>query len=196
MPAGSDWNRVRFRLPPHIPTMISAEERRYLYWLASEHWQGQGHIVEMGPWLGGSTFCLAAGMQAAGSDSSRKLHVFDNFVWREFMNGRGGPELADGACFQEHFQQNLQPHSERVVVHQAWLPDEPAGDAELAAIREEVPKGADLVSWPTGEPVEILFVDGAKSWQGMTTLLTTFAEALIPERSLLVFQDYRYWGEY
>ncbi|MHC4515658.1 MAG: hypothetical protein ACYTGW_13880 [Planctomycetota bacterium] len=203
MPARNDWNRVRFRLPSHIPSMVSAEERRYLYWLGSVRWQGFGHIVEVGPWLGGSTWCLAAGMQAAASvesvESSRQLHVFDNFVWRDFMNGRGGPDLADGASFEEHFKKNLAPHAERMVVHAAWLPDdeEAPGDAELGAIREEIPTDAERVAWPgSSEPVEILFVDGAKSWQGMIALLTAFADALVPERSLLVFQDYKYWGAY
>jgi hypothetical protein len=59
LPASKDWNGIRFRLPPTIPSMISAEERRYLYWLASENWKCEGHIVEVEPWLGGSTYCLA-----------------------------------------------------------------------------------------------------------------------------------------
>jgi hypothetical protein len=182
--------------------MISAEERRYLFWLASTRWRDQGHIVEMGPWLGGSTYCLAAGMQAAaaaggGRTTPHKLHVFDNFVWRGFMAGRGGPDLAEGECFEPGFRANTADHADRLVVHRAWLPDETApDDPELAAIRDPVPNDAALVQWDPEQPVEILFVDGAKSWQGMITLLETFAAGLIPGTSLLVFQDYKYWGEY
>jgi len=188
------WNRKRSKLPAHIPTMISSEEQRYLYWLTRTHWQDVGHVVEMGPWLGGSSYCLLEGMQGGNSHG---LHVFDNFVWREFMGGRGGPELADGESFESHFRMNLAPHADRLTVHNAWLPDEEAhDDPELAAIREPIPADAKMVAWQADEPVEILFVDGAKSWRGLTTLLATFVDALIPDRSLLVFQDYKYWGEY
>jgi hypothetical protein len=179
--------------------MISPEEQRYLFWLTRTHWKDVGHVVEMGPWLGGSSYCLLEGMQAAGaaSTSPHKLHVFDNFVWREFMGGRGGPELDDGASFESHFRRTLAPHAARLAVHNAWLPDDEAhDDPELEAIREPIPPDAELVTWCADDPVEILFVDGAKSWRGMTALLTTFVDALIPDRSLLVFQDYKYWGEY
>ena len=95
LPASKDWNRIRFHLPPTIPAMISAEERRYLYWLASENWKCEGHIVEVGPWLGGSTYCLAEGMRDNSVEGTHKLHVFDNFVWREFMRGRTEDNFED-----------------------------------------------------------------------------------------------------
>ena len=43
--------------------MLSPEECQYLYWLGRSAWTGQGDVVEIGPWLGGSTVCLAAGMR-------------------------------------------------------------------------------------------------------------------------------------
>ena len=65
--------------------MVTREECRYLHWLTSSHWRGEGHVVEMGPWLGGSTISLAMGMIDNPRRDGWKLHVYDNFVWREFM---------------------------------------------------------------------------------------------------------------
>ena len=90
------WIDVPFALPSAIPTMISDEERRYLYWLAARVWSGSGDIVEIGPWLGGSTYCLAAGMCDSGHRVAGRLKVFDNFIWRDFMADRAPLELRPG----------------------------------------------------------------------------------------------------
>jgi SAM-dependent methyltransferase len=46
-----------------------------------------------------------------------------------------------------------------------------------------------------GDDVEILFVDGAKSWRALVHLLRELAPRLAPG-GLLVFQDHRGWGSY
>jgi hypothetical protein len=182
---------------PGIPSMISAEERRYLYWLGSEVWSGEGHVVEMGPWLGGSTACLAAGMRASGRETQMRLHAIDNFVWRAFMAERAPLGLGDGASFRAHFEANLARFSDLVVVTEASLPDEEVPTDPLAsAIRDAPPPDERLVRWSRSEPVEILFVDGAKSWTAMVHLLRELGPSLLPSRALLVCQDYKYWGAY
>jgi hypothetical protein len=45
-------------------------------------------------------------------------------------------------------------------------------------------------------PVEILFIDGAKSWRGVRHLMRTLAEGFLPRKTLLVCQDFKYWGPY
>ena len=50
--------------------------------------------------------------------------------------------------------------------------------------------------WVSSQPIEILFIDGAKSWTAMIHLLRTCADAFLPGRTLLVLQDYKYWGAY
>ena len=46
------------------------------------------------------------------------------------------------------------------------------------------------------DSVEILFIDGAKSWRGMAHLIGALSKNLMPGMSLLVCQDYKFWGAY
>ncbi len=114
--------------------MISAEEQRYLYWLGRSGWTGEGDVVEIGPWLGGSTSCLASGMQASGHDARRRLQVFDNFVWREFMATRAPLPIRPGDSFETFFLENVSAYGDIIESHVRALPDETIeSDDEAAA---------------------------------------------------------------
>lgn len=180
-----------------IPTMISEEERRYLYWLTAHIWTGEGHIVEIGPWLGGSTACLAAGMRDNMLNKEKKLHVYDNFIWKKFMKQRCDLPLKEGDSFQEFFMNNVKEYSDLIVAYKESLPDDVIdSDKDLMGKRDMNYERTNLLKWIIKEPVEILFVDGAKSWNGLVYLLDEFAEYLLPGKTLLVCQDYKYWGTY
>jgi len=181
--------------PPGVPIMVSRAEQRYLFWLTRTQWRDEGHVVEIGPWLGGSTLCLARGMEQAHPAARHRLHAFDNFAWRAFM-GRFAPlPLADGESFERFFLQNVAEQRARIVAHTLALPDETIpGDAEAAGVRGEAGPSAPPFAWDAREPIEILFVDGAKSWRGMRWLLKTTAPSLRAGRTLLVCQDFKHWG--
>lgn len=190
------WRTLSFELPSNIPTMITREEIRYLRWLTEALWDDSGHVVEMGPWLGGSTFCLAAGMRSRVPKPQHKLHVFDSFEWREFMSKRSPLRLANGASFEANFRENLAPFSDLVATKCAVLPDELlATDESLAEYRQADRPAQARFTWNDG-PIQLLFVDGAKSWTGMRHLLIQTASSWIPGKTLLVCQDYKHWGCY
>ena len=178
--------------------MLQPEETRYLHWLGSVVWKGSGLVLEIGPWLGGSTVCLAAGMRASGHDARGRLHAVDNFLWREFMSARADLPLQPGQSFQGVFEQNLAEYRDVVTAHARTLPDEDIeGDHEATAKRAaEAPDVPLLESAPGEGPIEILFIDGAKSWRGMRHLLQIVRDRMIPGRTLLVCQDFKYWGTY
>jgi hypothetical protein len=179
-----------------VPTMISAEERTYLHWLARCAWRDAGHVLEVGPWLGGSTLCLAAGMRARGAAARHRLHAVDNFLWRPFMEERAALGLRPGQSFEARFRANLAGYADLVTVHAASLPDEPIpDDPEAAAQRDGAGGERPLFAWDARERIEILFIDGAKSWRGMRHLLLAVGASLQPE-TLLVCQDFKYWGCY
>jgi hypothetical protein len=69
-------------------------------------------------------------------------------------------------------------------------------DAEAAAKRFTEANRIALFDGDLERPVEILFIDGAKSWLGICHLGRTLADSLIPEKTLLVCQDFKYWGTY
>ncbi len=194
----SEWKSVAFDFPDHIPTMISTEEKQYLYWLGSSVWQGVGLIVEFGPWLGGSTWCLAAGMQDSGFRSYKRYVVYDNFIWREFMSDRASLTLKPGDFFQAEFLNNIGKYKSIISSYKCALPDEIiSNDQEAESKRYTSDEYVVLFhDVPGADPVEILFVDGAKSWLGFKHLLLNISARLIPGRSILVFQDFKYWGTY
>lgn len=190
------WKNIDFDYP-NVPTMISAEERNYLYWLGSQFWRGRGHVVEIGPWLGGSTICLAAGMSKNSQNSSFNLHVYDNFIWREFMSQRCALPIEAGESFQTYFEHNVRNYFNVITIHRQTLPADSVTRDKLDAsisikANEEIPQ----LEWGIEEPVEILFIDGAKSWDGFRHLLTNFCKFMEPGNNLIVCQDYKYWGAY
>jgi len=70
-----------------------------------------------------------------------------------------------------------------------------SGDAVAEAVRDGAALDLPPVDWGAGEPIEILFVDGAKSWTGLVSLLSTFGPSLV-EGALVAFQDYKWWGAF
>lgn len=190
------WRALGFELPNHIPTMITREEVQYLRWLTENLWDDSGHVVEMGPWLGGSTYCLASGMRARQASAQHRLHAFDSFEWRDFMAERAPLKLAAGASFEPNFRENLGEFSSLVVTHQAVLPDELLStDASVAGYRQASVSADASLRWQDG-PIQLLFVDGAKSWTGMRHLLTETAPSWIPGKTVVVCQDYKHWECY
>jgi hypothetical protein len=192
------WKWVRFPYPREIPTMLQPEETQYLYWLGASVWMSEGIVLEIGPWLGGSTMCLAAGMHASDRPAEGRLHAVDNFLWRDFMAARAQLPIQPGQSFEPFFLKNLDTYRDIVVSHAATLPDETIeGDHEATAKRfaseAEVP-ALDVA--PGNGPIEIIFIDGAKSWRGMAHLLRIVRERMVPGKTLLVCQDYKYWGTY
>jgi len=191
------WQGLTFNYPPHIPTMLSQEEMVYLYWLGKSVWDGKGIIIEIGPWLGGSTACLAAGMKGSPHDAQKRLKVFDNFIWREFMAERAPLPIQPGNSFEPFFRENISGFREIVEVHARALPDEAIShDREAQKKRFHETGKVPIFENLYRDPVAVLFIDGAKSWKGMLHLLKTLNKNLVPSKSYLVCQDYKYWGTY
>lgn len=190
------WSHIT---PPRvrIPTMLTSQEMAYLYWLGRDYWRDDGHVVEMGPWLGGSTAALASGARDRAAPPSHRIHTFDSFIWHDFMFDRAPLPLADGESFFEDFERYIRPYDDLIVPHVGALPDEGVpNDAHAKAIRMPNDSAVPVVQWREADPVEILFIDGAKSWTGTLRLVDVFHAALMTDRSLVVCQDYKYWGCY
>jgi hypothetical protein len=41
--------------------MLRVEEKKYLYWLMRDCYEGKGTVLDLGPLMGGSTLCLTGG---------------------------------------------------------------------------------------------------------------------------------------
>lgn len=152
-----------------IRSMLSAEEKQYLTWLTATTFAGWGAIIDLGPWLGGSSAALAEGLKRQGVTA--RIHSLDLFKWEpSYMEAVVPAGLQEGDDFLPLFQREIGGYAQ-------WI------DAQAQ----------DLMHYYwTGGAIEILFVDAAKTWELTNAILRAFGPYLIPGRSRVVLQDFRY----
>jgi predicted O-methyltransferase YrrM len=150
-----------------VGSMLSFEERLFL------HHAGRtgipGAIVDLGAFLGGSTLALASGAELRDAT----VHSFDLFRladdWeREWIPE--GFEIEIGESTLPIYEQNIRRVRDRVTVHEGDVANE---------------------TW--NEPIGVLFVDIAKSWDTADAVWNTFFPWLKPG-ALVIQQDLVHWG--
>lgn len=152
---------------PDIPAQITHAEERYLYWLIHRGYTGAGAIVEVGTWLGRSTVHLAAGLRDSGI--AGQFTCYDHYVWRgPELNRKSGLNLEQGADFRPYFEEYIEPLKDYVT---------------------SITADFSQITW-SGEPIEILFLDGPKTARQFSEVLAPFCEYLIPDKAIVVCQDY------
>jgi hypothetical protein len=154
--------------------MLGLEERKLLYHLARNTYTGQGAVVELGAFCGASTCCLAAGLRDNPRSAGRHVHSYDSFIANEpylvdFVRAQFGEELETGQSFIAIYRRVIAPFADLVQIH--------AGDLLQQ-------------TWPSGEPIEILFVDVAKTLALSGKVLTEFFAHLTPKKSIVIHQDF------
>lgn len=162
--------------------MVGPQERACYYWLARHHATGRGVIVDAGSFLGASTFAFAAGAADAGRqdwNGRPVVHAFDYFQVIDTYVGeaisRAKRPIAKGESYLDIFQAQTAAYAGLIQTH--------PGDF----LRQ---------TWP-GDPVEILFVDVAKTPRLNGHVARLFYPALIPGHSVLIQQDYFHaWHPY
>lgn len=155
--------------------MLSRQERSFYSWVTG-HWaMSTGAVVDLGCFAGGSTARLAQGMQAAGN--TQVLHAYDRFTADENAKKRwlypAGVERFVGNDMFEIVQGFLAAWSDRIQLHR--------GDITQ-------------LGW-SGDPIEVLVVDAAKSAHAADRIASDFYGSLIPGRSLLIHQDCLHWRQ-
>ena len=171
---GTPWRSHKAALPQMPPTMLSEGELRLLHWLTSTYYTGQGLIVDGGPFLGGSTTALAAGLVAnPAAPAGRVIHSYDLFnTTTDFFDPTFSLYgLKPGESFLEIYKKNLAPYLDRLDIHEGDL------------MRH---------SWG-GEKIEILFLDCAKTPELHDHAVRIWFPHLIPGRSILIQQDFGWW---
>ncbi len=157
-----------------LPGMISESEQKLLYWLAEQFYKGLGEIVELGCFLGTSNFMLAGGLRTNPRPIEKlgRIHTYDLFLhdrpaFNPWMEKIGVPF---GGSFQQAFERCIAPHRDLVTLY--------PGDV--------LKRG-----W-AGRPIEILFVDIARTWELNQHVVSTFFRSLMPQGSMVIQQDYFY----
>jgi hypothetical protein len=154
--------------------MLGLEERKLLYHLARNVYTGEGAVVELGAFCGASTSCLAAGLRDNPRAAGRPVHSYDSFIASEpylvdFIRTQFGEAIELGQSFAPIFHRATAPFAHLIEVH--------AGD-----LLEQ--------TWPSGVPIEILFVDVAKTLALSGKVVTDFVGHLTPQKSIVIHQDF------
>jgi hypothetical protein len=152
-----------------VPTMLTAEESLLYHWLGRRV-LGDGAVVDLGAYAGGSAARLLSGLAAAGR--ANPVHSYDRFrssraFWAKFMPDEPLP-ASDDADLLPVVRRHLAPWAGQVTLH-------------IGDIGEK--------QWTGGE-IEILSVDAAKGAAMADHIAAEFFPALVPGRSVLVQQDY------
>jgi hypothetical protein len=155
--------------------MLTLRERQLLHWLARDYVNGRGWIVDGGCFLGGSTASLASGISARGDHISGKVIAsYDLFRVEPYtlLNFRENfTDRTEGASFRADYEANILPWSKYVRISEGDVID---------------------TGW-TGNRIEVLFIDFAKTWRINDVVLNQFFPCLIPGHSIIIQQDYL-WG--
>jgi len=154
--------------------MLGLEERKLLYQLARYIYTGEGAVVELGAFCGASTCCLAAGLRDNPLAAGRHVHSYDRFIANEpylvdFIRTQFGEAIGIGQSFAPIFRRATTEFADLIEVH--------AGD-----LLEQ--------TWPSEVPIEILFIDVAKTLALSGKVITEFFPHLIAGKSIVIHQDF------
>lgn len=163
------------------PGMISTVERRLLFGLARDRYQGKGVIVDAGVFLGASTLALGEGLRDNPAYLSKSLTPLPI---RSFERGIAGPNFAHHTRkaglrdipLEESFENLLRQQLEPV---QSFV------NLTIGDIRDY--NGADI------EDIEICFLDILKTAEVTRHVMRVFFPRLQPG-AIIVQQDYFFSG--
>jgi hypothetical protein len=171
-------------LPPEaneIPNMLEIDAMRYYVWLGRTLGPG-GAVVEIGSWMGGSTACLISGLRLNLRISEPKLHVFDSFIWRNWMCQFATAQVLraryqEGDSFTDSFFENCAPFQELLEVTRCELWSKSA-DSGLPPPR-----------WDRG-PISAIVIDHSDRYEANASVWALFAQFFIPDKTIVVFNQY------
>ncbi|QDU61542.1 hypothetical protein Pan216_24030 [Planctomycetes bacterium Pan216] len=197
---------MRLPLPPdvaeslrEIPSETTPGERALMFQWLARLWDGEGDVVEVGPFLGGTTRALGLGMLLNPHASKRRLLTIDRFegyyntaelkrttepLVRRYGAGRDLLPSLDRGSFHElfHATHAASDYGSFLEIVKASLPDRPE-----ASVPDSLVRAMDSLG-----PIGLLMVDGCKSWYATKFLMRAFIGKL-RLGSHVLFQDYGWY---
>lgn len=160
----------RAGVPPEIfdvKAMLIEAERIAYYNLTRHAYEGIGEIVDLGCLVGGSTICFGRALLDRDFERTCRIHSYDLFLPSGYIRDYLAPDPLSVSTI-DVFWTNVAAIKEYLAVYE--------GDV-------------CKLGW-CGRPIEVLFVDCAKSWLTTDAIKSQFFRSLIPGRSLLIQQDF------
>ena len=185
------WQTVVLDNVPDVPGMTQPDELRYFYWCCATHHQAGRRVVELGPYVGRSTVALAAGLRDS-AEPGGKLVSIDCFEWNAWALENTFEDTIRG--LSESQRATLSPG--------AFQPKEGDSFFRLFEVFTEPLKNsihgvnATLESYEwCGEPIDVLMIDAAKSWDALDQIVRQFFPCLI-DGAVVIHQDYKHFFTY
>lgn len=184
-----------------IPSETTPAERNFLFNFFAHLWPATANVLEIGPFLGGTTRAIALGMLCNARYSDQlKLYTCD-----KFGPYYGGPRLAEYMAplfelgtLSEELRQDLLNNENRsgfldifYQIHERenYFPILEVLSASLPTTREEVQTIDKLFKLDPRTAFDAVFVDGCKSWFSTKYFMSEAAKCTTPG-SYFLFQDY------
>ena len=174
-----------YKLLNEIPSEASYNERLFLYWLCRMN-SLKGNVLEIGPFIGGTTRAIGMGINDNSFSEDYKLLTidkFDDYYPSSIFKKMGVVSVQDykdteiipfyNIFLDYHSGTSYEKH---IIAKKFSLPDK-KGDKWNPEI---------LVDFA---PYSIVFVDGCKSWYSLKSLFSELAEKMVVG-SYVIFQDY------
>lgn len=185
-----------------IPSETTALERRFLYDFFATWWDGQHDVLEVGPFLGGTTRAIALGMLAnPRRQSGCRLYTFDRFrdyyystdefvqyLEPLFSAGLLPPELKETVRRSNSFREVF----DRLHAQQPYRGLLVAKDALLPETEEELNLHPNLFVLEPTQRFSAVFVDGCKSWFATRYFFSQTLPASAAG-AFYLFQDYGWY---
>lgn len=165
-----------------IPAMLTLAERQYLQYIG-KFYEGKGEVVEVGSWLGGSTYYLVSGLTCNQNFKNKRLYVFDDFVWRsawmdKWLVGTSLSPPKNHESFEKLFESQVGQILQKLEVSRGKLCDYD-GNENLQKLQ-----------W-IGKKIEIIFVDCGRSFEVNQAWWKIFSPYFIPNHTLIIMQDWQ-----
>lgn len=157
----------------NVPAMLSHTERRMLTWVIEHIYNGEGEILDLGAFLGGSALCMATGLSRnATAKRLGRIHSYDRFhgdypvKWIKENTKLAVPDDGD---YYPIYEKIIEPFKSSII-----------------------PYKGDLVGtqWKSKKPIEVLFLDVLKTPELTDSVVNAFFPFLIPGKSIVIAQDY------
>jgi hypothetical protein len=153
-----------------LASQTSMQERESLYAATRHNYSGEGDIWDIGCAAGGSSFCLASGLQdracLKGNPRVKCFDLFGGYSGKAF-SGRFPAHMSDLDIFR------LQTHPVRSFVK-----------------AEKMNLATSFGGYSIGRRVEIAHIDAAKTLELWRSIFERLAAAVIPGKTIWIYQDF------
>ncbi|MCA9079627.1 MAG: class I SAM-dependent methyltransferase [Planctomycetaceae bacterium] len=165
------------------PGMLAEDEKRY-YGYITKFYTGAGAAVEIGTWLGLSTYYLVTSLRK-NPHFKGPLHCFDDYVWRGSSMSKW---LAKTPYDAPGNHESFQPLFERFAQANGI-------DSSIEVHRAKLSHFEGNVSVPqfawTGGPIELCVVDCGRTLEVNEAWYKAAVNSFLPGKTLIVMQDWQ-----